>query len=236
MPAPFRRLPSAAQKSAVIYKVNEIFDSLQGEGRYTGRPSTFVRLQGCAVACPWCDTKYTWSAGRPDSWRAIEAKTADSADDRCADVDSDTLVGKLKRRGARHVVITGGEPAMYDLLPLTSHLNLLGISSQVETSGTSDLRVHPAAWVTCSPKIGNPAGLTVRASVLQRANEIKMPVGKMRDVETLRAKVLPFVRSDASIYLQPLSCSPKATQLCIEQATMHGWSVSLQLHKYLELR
>ena len=50
----------------VKYKINELFETIQGEGAYTGQPSVFIRLQGCPVACSWCDTKHTWDINLED--------------------------------------------------------------------------------------------------------------------------------------------------------------------------
>jgi 7-carboxy-7-deazaguanine synthase len=220
----------------MTYAVNEVFDTLQGEGVHTGRPSTFLRLQGCPVGCAWCDTKYTWSRGQPATWEYVVAKSGDKPDERCAQLESRELVRYMVEREPRHVVITGGEPAMYDLLPLTAELLAVGKSCQVETSGTHALSVHDEAWITCSPKINMPGGFAVRTDVLQRANEIKMPVGKPRDVDLLREHVLPHIRPGVLIYLQPLSCSSKATAVCIDQATRNGWMVSVQTHRFIGLR
>lgn len=218
-----------------MYPVNEIFDSLQGEGARTGRPSTFIRMQGCPVGCAWCDTRHTWARGHQVSIERMLEKSAIPSDE-YAEMDAWMLTNAMESRGATHVVITGGEPAMHDLTPLTAALYARDIASQIETSGTFPLLAHRWSWVTCSPKIGMPGGREINRDVLARADEIKMPVGKLRDVELLIAEVMPFVRERTLIYLQPLSCSKKSTELCIEQAAKHGWSVSIQTHKFLGLR
>ena len=218
------------------YRVNEVFDTLQGEGTYTGRACTFIRLQGCPVGCAWCDTKYTWSAGAPATWEQVLAKMMGHHDESCAEVDEHFLAEQMEQRGAGHVVISGGEPALYDLLPLTRALFDRDITSQVETSGTHPLSVHENTWVTCSPKLDKPGGFMVLRSVLERADEIKMPVGKVRDIEDLKRRVLPFTADHPVVYLQPLSMSQKATALCIQAARENRWSVSLQVHKLAGLR
>src|SRR4051812_34849549 len=99
--------------------VNELFDTIQGEATFTGMPSTFVRLQGCDVGCPWCDTKYTWAIdpSQQTSLTHIIAKSDPSPT--YANVDVDQLVMALKQSYSRHLVITGGEPCMYDLTELS---------------------------------------------------------------------------------------------------------------------
>ncbi len=144
---------------------------------------------------------------------------------------------------ARHIVITGGEPALYDLRPLSEIFIEAGRSVQLETSGTHEIRIDPRAFVTVSPKVGMPGGLKVSDDALARADEIKMPVGKPADVERLREVVAGVmaakdVRLDRipTVWLQPLSQSAKATALCVEAATAHGWRISIQTHKYLGVR
>jgi 7-carboxy-7-deazaguanine synthase len=84
-----------------------------------------------------------------------------------------------------------------------------------------------------------PGGLKVLPSSAYLADEIKMPVGKQKDVETLKVFLRMFgttTDNTPTIYLQPLSQSEKATELCIEQARQNGWRLSAQLHKYLRIR
>ncbi|MFZ6043504.1 7-carboxy-7-deazaguanine synthase QueE, partial [Vibrio natriegens] len=78
---------------------------------------------------------------------------------------------------AKHVVITGGEPCLYDLVPLTEALEQAGFRCQIETSGTSEVKATANTWVTVSPKINMKAKLPVLPSALERADEIKHPVG-----------------------------------------------------------
>lgn len=221
--------------------VNEIFDTLQGEATFTGAPSTFVRMQFCDVGCPWCDTKYTWHT---DPKRAVEydamAKKKDD-DDTYAMVNVDDLVARLALRLPRHVVITGGEPCAYDLSKFTEWLHDAGKTTQIETSGTRDIMCDHRTWVTVSPKIGMPGGYPLNWRAMRRANEVKMPVGKPADVATvieLQRQMMDAGHwtKDFPVWLQPLSQSPKATALCVQAATAHGFRVSIQTHKFLGLR
>jgi 7-carboxy-7-deazaguanine synthase len=137
--------------------------------------------------------------------------------------------------GSYHVVITGGEPCLYDLRPLVSALLAAepARTVQVETSGTQEVLVPDEAWVTVSPKLDMPGGLKVLSSALERADEIKYPVGKAADVERLVGDVMPFVIRDVPVYLQPLSQSKRATQTCLDAAAKEpGWRVSIQTHKF----
>lgn len=196
------------------YPINEIFATLQGEAAFTGTPAVFVRVQGCPVGCGWCDTKYTWEV---------------TADHRRMTVEE--IIEAVSEFPARHVVITGGEPCLYDLHPLAGRLLALGYGVQVETSGVFPIQVPEAVWVTVSPKIGMPGG-TCRPEALARANEVKMPVGKQRDIDNLLGLSVPLGRV---VWLQPLSESPAATRLCVESAGRYGWRVSFQVHKLVGL-
>jgi len=115
----------------MTYQVNEIFTSIQGEGRLAGKPATFIRLQGCTVGCEWCDTKYTWEKGGTK-------------------MTTGTILGMIK---TSHVVVTGGEPTMYNLDELFYRLHTVGKYIQLETSGQrwfkGDLLPD---WITWSPK------------------------------------------------------------------------------------
>lgn len=136
---------------------------------------------------------------------------------------------------ARHVVITGGEPALYDLRPLTTLLVGSGFSVQLETSGTQAIQVNSLTWVTVSPKCGMPGGRSALAEALGRANEIKHPVGKPADIQNLLS--LPIDHAlKPEIWLQPLSQSRTATELCIREATARNWRVSIQTQKFIGVR
>jgi 7-carboxy-7-deazaguanine synthase len=213
--------------------INEVFETVQGEATFTGTPSVFIRLQGCPVGCSWCDTKHTWEM----TGKVIPIKTMV---DKCEDNDSYSLMSipdimeMLKEFRANHIVITGGEPAMYDLTELTTELIAHGYSVQLETSGTFEIKVHKGTYVTVSPKVDMAGGYKVLDSCLFRADEIKYPIGKQRDVENLKELLLKTTTE--SIWLQPLSKSEKATKLCIEQATINNWKISIQTHKFIGVR
>ncbi len=113
-----------------------MFETIQGEGVFTGVPAVFVRLQICPVGCSWCDTKQTWEALEEDETSVgdILVKTSDTPT--WASVDADDLVAWYKKQNytAKHIVITGGEPCIYDLVPLTQAFENIGCQCQIETS------------------------------------------------------------------------------------------------------
>lgn len=221
-----------------MYKINEMFETIQGEGVFTGVPSVFVRLQVCPVGCSWCDTKQTWDA-TPQDERPLDeimAKTADSSTWSLVQVSD--VIAQYHAQGyqAKHIVITGGEPCLYDLRPLTEAFESLGCRCQIETSGTSEVKVSDLTWVTVSPKIAMKGKLPVLPQALERANEIKHPVGTQKDIDQLdRLLATAALSPDTVIALQPVSQKPRATQLCIATCIERNWRLSIQTHKYLSI-
>ena len=116
-----------------ILPVVEDFYTIQGEGFYAGRAAYFIRLAGCDVACPWCDTRQAWSAN---------AGTPTNIDD---------LVQHANGQGAKIVVVTGGEPCMHQLEPLTQTIHATGMRAHLETSGVYAIS-GDWDWIALSPK------------------------------------------------------------------------------------
>ena len=111
----------------------EYFYSLQGEGQYQGHAAFFIRLAGCDVGCVWCDVKESW----------------ESTDGQLMPIDE--MIDLVKKSGTKIVIITGGEPLIYDLTYLTKALHQLNVRVHVETSGTSQL-TGDWSWICFSPK------------------------------------------------------------------------------------
>ena len=217
-----------------MLRVNEVFETIQGEAQFTGTPAVFIRLQGCPVGCSWCDTKHTWPEGAASKRISVDemmAKTSDSAT--WCEMTAEELVNRVTAYRARHYVITGGEPCAQDIEPLTAMLAEVG-TVQVETSGTHYVVVAPEAWVTVSPKVGMRGGLAVLDAALDRANEIKMPIASTADI----ANLVPLARGrdPRTVWLQPVSQDDDATRLCVDACMATGWRLSIQTHKYAGVR
>lgn len=195
------------------YPVVEIFHSVQGEGAWAGTNAVFVRLGGCDVHCPFCDTKESWQA---------EHHPAQSVDEIVE------VVGKIK---PAITVITGGEPLMHNLEPLTAGIRSLGqkIRIHLETSGA-----HPQSgnfdWVTLSPKTFKPPD----PSAYNQVQELKIVVSS--DSDFLWAETQAKLVDDRTLkYLQPEWGKP--TALTLDYVLAHPqWRLSLQTHKYLGVR
>lgn len=221
-----------------MYPINEIFQTIQGEGAFTGVPSIFIRLQGCPVGCPWCDTQHTWEQLPEHEVAREQVVNKGEAQPTWANFSPAELVQTLTDAGftATHVVITGGEPAMFDLRPLGEALEAVGCRLQIETSGTFELKLTPNTWVTVSPKLDMPGGFMVRPDCMQRADEVKHPVAMQKHIDALD-KLLQQCppKPTAIISLQPISQRPRATELAIATCIERNWRLSVQLHKYLAI-
>lgn len=221
-----------------MYKINEMFETIQGEGVFTGVPAVFVRLQVCPVGCAWCDTKQTWEALPEDQTTLgdIMVKTQDSPT--WSPIDAQGIVVEYQKQGytAKHIVITGGEPCIYDLRPLTEAFEAIGCQCQIETSGTSEVLASKNTWVTVSPKVAMKGKLPVLTTALERANEIKHPVGTIKDIEHLDGLLQAAdISEEVIVALQPISQKERATQLCIDTCIERNWRLSIQTHKYLSI-
>ena len=202
----------ALQKGEIL-PLMEAFYSLQGEGFYKGTAAYFIRLGGCDVGCHWCDVKESWAA---------EAHPL---------VPVDTIVTDALAH-SKTMIITGGEPLMWNLDLLTEKLRAAGARTHIETSGA-----HPLSgtfdWICLSPKkIKRPVG-----DVLQKANELKMVIYNNNDflfAEEMAAQVSP----DCLLYLQPeWSKRNKVIPQIVDYVMAHPrWKASLQMHKYLDIR
>ncbi|GAB2689075.1 7-carboxy-7-deazaguanine synthase QueE [Mucilaginibacter koreensis] len=191
----------------------EEFYTIQGEGYNTGKAAYFIRLAGCDVGCHWCDVKESWDA---------EIHPL---------IPADTIIQHAAQHPAKAVVITGGEPLMYNLEYLTGQLHQQGIQTFIETSGAYPLSGH-WDWVCLSPKKFK-APLT---DVAQKANELKVIVFNKSDflwAEQHAALVGP----QCKLYLQPEWSKVKEITPLIVDYVMNNpkWEVSLQTHKYMNI-
>lgn len=217
------------------YKINELFETIQGEGSFTGQPSIFIRLQGCPVGCSWCDTKHTWEIDPQLQIPATTMLTKTQESDDWAALSVEQILSVISEQGyrAKHIVITGGEPCMVDLRPLCLALEQQGFSCQVETSGTFEILVSDNCWVTVSPKVNMRGGYKILNAAMLRANEIKHPVATEQHVNELKQLLAEHQVSKTQVYLQPISQKPRATELAIKTCIENNWRLSVQVHKYL---
>ena len=228
---------NAKEKTITVmtYKINELFETIQGEGSFTGQPSIFIRLQGCPVGCSWCDTKHTWDIEIEDEVTAQAMLSKSEETPKWASFSAQDILTLVKERNfrAKHIVITGGEPCMEDLTPLCELFEQQGYSTQIETSGTFEILTTKKCWVTVSPKINMRGGYAILASAMSRANEIKHPIATEQHVDDLKSLLALHQVENTAIYLQPISQKKRATELAIETCIANNWRLSVQVHKYI---
>ena len=193
------------------YKLVEIFESLQGEGRNTGRPCVFVRFAGCNLACPWCDTDV----------RERFSMTLEE------------LLAEIASYKAKTVVLTGGEPTLIEGAPeLIAALKAAGYFIAVETNATVDAPwLQFVDYVACSPKAEFPDKIE-----LKKANEVRVVASGESAVEFCR-RVKDLIEAD-DYYVSPCDHGGEIDFATAKSvlSKLDGWSLSVQLHKILGFR
>ncbi|MFA8300727.1 MAG: 7-carboxy-7-deazaguanine synthase QueE [Hyphomicrobiales bacterium] len=191
----------------------EEFYTVQGEGYNTGKAAYFIRIGGCDVGCSWCDTKPSWSM------------------DKFPPTLTDEIVNRVVETPAKTVVVTGGEPSMYELDYFTSKLKEKGIITMIETSGAYPL-TGDWDWICLSPKKQSPPV----PEIFKRAHELKVVVPDPSAFKWAE-QTAAFVNEDCKLYLQPeWSVSDKMIPLIVEYVKENPqWQISIQAHKYMRV-
>lgn len=195
------------------YSVMETFTSVQGEGFHSGVPAFFIRLAGCNVGCVWCDVKESWD---------VESHPI---------LKLDELVNEISSTATNFVVITGGEPALYNLTFLVTALKLNGIETAIETSGCYPLKGN-IDWYCFSPKkFKAPC-----EEVYDRANELKVVIYHESDLNWAEEHASK-VNDDCILFLQPeWSRQDRILPKIIEYVKGNPrWRISLQTHKFMQI-
>jgi 7-carboxy-7-deazaguanine synthase len=191
----------------------EEFYSIQGEGFHTGKAAYFIRLGGCDIGCSWCDSRFSWN---PDLHPMVETKS---------------IIYRVVESGADSVVVTGGEPLMWDLDLLCTGLKNENISTFIETSGAYPLS-GTWDWICLSPKKNMPPA----GEICKIASELKVIIQDMNDFEWAE-KYRGMVGNDCRLFLQPEwsrfeAIIPEIIHY-IKKNT--EWRISLQVHKYMHI-
>lgn len=191
----------------------EQFYTLQGEGFHTGKAAYFIRIGGCDIGCRWCDSKVSWSPG-------IHKMVAVSE-----------IVNHVLETPAKAVVVTGGEPSLYNLNPLCDALKAHQIETFIETSGAYPL-TGTWDWICLSPK----RNMHPEAAIYKKANELKVIIYEDEDFDWAEQCAK---RIDASCYkfLQPewSRFSVNIGKIVDYAKNNPEWMVSLQSHKFMRI-
>ncbi len=191
----------------------EMFYSIQGEGYYSGTPAYFLRIGGCDVGCHWCDVKESWDAN-------LHPPT-----------DINHIIKEISQYVVDTVVITGGEPLMWNLSLLTNKLTEKGYKVHLETSGAYGLS-GKFDWICLSPKKMQKCLETIKPL----ANELKVIVNNKHDLLWAEEQ-RDGLHSECILYLQPeWSKRDQVTPLIIDFIKKYNhWSISLQIQKYMNI-
>ena len=190
----------------------EEFYTIQGEGHHTGTAAYFIRVGGCDVGCHWCDVKESWNADLHPA------------------TDTDLIVENAKKYSDT-IVVTGGEPLMYNMDYLTNRLQSSRLKTHIETSGAYNL-TGKWDWICLSPK-KNKLPLQ---EVYENANELKVIIYNKNDFKFAEEQANK-VTNGWVLFLQPeWSNQEKMTPLIVDYVMSNPrWKVSLQTHKYLNI-
>jgi len=206
------------KKSAVISEGKKLplveeFFSLQGEGYHTGKAAYFIRIGGCDVGCNWCDSRFSWD---PEIYPMVE---------------TDAIIDHVVKSGTDSVVVTGGEPLMWNLDYLCSGLKEKNISTYIETSGAYHLS-GDWDWICLSPKKNMPPV----DEIYKGAHELKIIIQDKSDFEWAE-KYRKMVSSNCRLFLQPeWSRFETIVSEIVEYIKRNPeWRISLQVHKYMHI-
>lgn len=190
----------------------EEFYTIQGEGFHKGTAAYFIRVGGCDVGCHWCDVKESWNA----------------------ETHPPTAIEHIVENAAKYsdtIVVTGGEPLMWNMLPLTQALKAKNLKTHIETSGAYTL-TGLWDWICLSPKKNKlPEG-----KIYDEAHELKVIVYNKHDF-IFAEEQAALTNDNCILYLQPeWSVRDKVTPLIVDYVMQNPkWKVSLQTHKYLNI-
>lgn len=206
------------------YAITEVFETIQGEGIFSGRPALFIRLAGCNLRCFYCDTEYGVNSAR----------------------EIFELVALFKEAKAGLVVITGGEPFRQNIVPLVEALHAAGAVVQIETNGTLTLPNFPweKAVIVCSPKTGKiHPDIERHASIFRytiRDGETSGVDGLPEASTAIEGKDKTIFRARRDIWVSPCDdhdygLNQDNLSETINIARKFDYRLSLQIHKILEL-
>jgi 7-carboxy-7-deazaguanine synthase len=191
----------------------EEFYSLQGEGFHSGKAAYFIRIGGCDVGCNWCDSKFSWN---PDIHPLV---------------DTEEIIDHAVASGTDSVVVTGGEPLMWNLDYLCKGLKKKNINTFIETSGAYPLSGE-WDWICLSPKKNMPP----EDNICKAADELKVIIQDRSDFEWAE-RYKKMVRGACQLYLQPeWSRFEKVVGEVVNYIKKNQeWRISLQIHKYMHI-
>ena len=200
-------------KSGKILPLMETFTTIQGEGFHSGRSAHFLRIGGCDIGCHWCDIKESWNS---NLYPLVKIENIIET------INSSTDL----------VVISGGEPLIWNMSPLTNAINKINKKIHLETSGAYELTGY-WDWICLSPKKNKPPV----PDLFKKANELKVIVYNKDDL-TFAKQNAKYVEKDCILFLQPEWSNKEKVMPMISKFMLENpnWRLSIQTHKYLGMK
>ncbi len=190
-----------------IFPINEIFISVQGEGLNFGKVALFIRFGKCNLHCNFCDTKYAWNNFKLFSEKKI------------------IKILEKNKNITSFLILTGGEPCLYDLTTLIKDAKKIGYTIAVETNGTIYQKwLEDVDWITVSPKKEK-----IDQKILRLANELKFVILNKKSFKFVE-KFMPF----NPVILQPIDNKKEIAELIIEMMKKSKYKYFLRLGVQLQ--
>lgn len=215
-------MQSTIHTKEILLPVMESFYTLQGEGFHSGRAAYFIRLAGCDVGCVWCDVKESWDATLHPKFsvETIVNKAIQEITETVTDETTKPII-----------VITGGEPLLYNLNELTKSFQDKGFETNIETSGSSPLSGY-WNWICVSPKKFKAP----LKEVVAQAHELKVVIFNKHDFKWAETHAA-FTNKNCKLFLQPEWDKREiVTPLIVDYIKTHPqWQLSIQTHKFINV-
>lgn len=191
----------------------EEFYTLQGEGFHAGKAAYFIRLGGCDIGCSWCDSRFAWKPGLHPM------------------ISTDVIIDHAIKSGTDSVVVTGGEPLIWNLDYLCNGLKENNIKTFIETSGAYPLS-GKWDWICLSPKKNMPP----LEKICSISDELKVIIQTTGDFDWAE-KYRTLVRKECKLFLQPEWSRFKLITPEIVNYIKNNpaWQISLQIHKFMHI-
>ncbi|WP_185869212.1 7-carboxy-7-deazaguanine synthase QueE [Blattabacterium cuenoti] len=199
----------------ISFPIKESFYSIQGEGYYYGIAAYFIRFEGCNIKCDWCDTKESWKIEKKDF------------------VPIHQIITNISDYAVKNIVITGGEPMMWNLYPLTKILKKKGYRIHVETSGSYPIKEKYIDWITVSPKEIRPP----LKENYKKTNELKIIISNEKDFHFAEEQSIHVNTTNCFLFLQPEwnHLDKILPKIIFYIKKNPKWRISLQIHKILKI-
>ena len=196
-----------------ILPLMDTFTTLQGEGFHSGKSAHFLRIGGCDIGCHWCDIKESWNS---DLFPLVKVENILKTIDPLTDL----------------VIISGGEPLIWNMLPLTDALKKMNKKIHLETSGAYELSGY-WDWICLSPKKNK----SPVPDLFKKANELKVIVYNKHDLIFAKQNA-KYVEKDCVLFLQPEWSNKEKVMPFISKFILENpnWRLSLQTHKYIDIK